>query len=105
MSLTRRRINATSSLLPLRFTRPILAFHPYWLGKLVREYFYRIPHNAGSSDRQTLYDILRMSSAASPGELRLGFKLRQLELKTKHAQSGEHVLLERAFNILGDPAL
>ena len=46
-----------------------------------------------------------MSSAASPGELRLGFKLRQLELKTKHAQSGEHVLLERAFNILGDPAL
>ena len=54
--------------------------------KLLREYFYRIPQNAGSSDRQTLYDILRMSSAASPGELRLGFKLRQLELETKHAQ-------------------
>ena len=73
--------------------------------KLLREYFYRIPQNAGSSDRQTFYDILRIPSTASPGELRLGFKVRQLELEAKHAPHSEHVLLERAFNILGDPAL
>ena len=71
----------------------------------LREYFYRIPKSEGSTGRQTLYELLKVPSTASPGELRVAFKLRQLELEAKHCPRGEHVLLERAFNILGDPGL
>jgi hypothetical protein len=58
-----------------------------------------------STGRRTLYDVLQVPCAASPGELRVAFKLRQLELEAKHCPRSEYVLLERAFNILGDPGL
>jgi hypothetical protein len=73
--------------------------------KALREYFYRIPERECSTGRQTLYGVLQVPCTASPGELRLAFKLRQLELQAKHCSRGENVLLERAFNILGDPGL
>jgi len=73
--------------------------------KTLREYFYRIPESEGSTGRQTLYEVLQVPCTASPGELRIAFKLRQLELETKHRPRSEYVLLERAFNILGDPGL
>jgi hypothetical protein len=73
--------------------------------KALREYFYRIPEREGSSGQQTLYDVLQVPCTASPSELRVAFKLRQLELEAKHCPRGEYVLLERAFNILGDPGL
>jgi hypothetical protein len=73
--------------------------------KTLREYFYRIPEGEGSTGRETLYEVLRVPCAASPGELRVAFRLRQLELEAKHCPRGENVLLERAFNILGDPGL
>lgn len=72
---------------------------------ILREYFYRLPQNADLSNRQTLYEILRAPSTASPGELRVAFRLRQLELDAARAQRSEHVLIERAFNIVGDPEL
>jgi hypothetical protein len=73
--------------------------------KTLREYFYRIPEREGATGRQTLYDVLQAPSTASPGELRVAFNLRQLELEAKHCPRSEQVLLERAFNILGDPGL
>ena len=73
--------------------------------KTLREYFYRISEREGSTGRQTLYDVLEVPGTASPGELRVAFKLRQLELEAKNCPRSEHVLLERAFNILGDPGL
>jgi len=73
--------------------------------KTLREYFYRIPETEDSTGRQTLYEVLPVPSTASPGELRVAFKLRQLELGAKHRPRSEYVLLERAFNILGDPGL
>jgi hypothetical protein len=73
--------------------------------KALREYFYRIPEREGSTGQQTLYEVLRVPCTASPGELRVAFKLRQLELEAKPCPRGEYVLLERAFNILGDPGL
>jgi hypothetical protein len=51
--------------------------------KTLREYFYRIPEREASTGRQTLYDVLQVPCTASPGELRVAFKLRQLELETK----------------------
>ena len=35
----------------------------------------------------------------------MAFKLRQLELEAKHCARSEYVLVERVFNILGDPGL
>jgi len=71
--------------------------------KALREYFYRIPETEWSTGRRTLYEVLQVPCTASPGELRVAFKLRQLELDAKHCPRSEHVLLERAFNILGEP--
>jgi hypothetical protein len=71
--------------------------------KTLREYFYRISEKEGATRRQTLYDVLQVPCTASPGELRVAFKLRQLELRTKHCPRSRYILLERAFNILADP--
>ena len=48
----------------------------------LREYFYGLSHSGDSSDRPTLYQILRISPEANAGELRVAFRLRDLELAT-----------------------
>jgi hypothetical protein len=72
---------------------------------ILREYFYRLPQRNDRIDRPTLYEILRIPACASPSELRVAFKLRNLELKTAGVPGGERVAPERAFNIVGQPEL
>src|SRR5271157_5595074 len=72
---------------------------------ILREYFYRLPHTADTLDHPTLYEILRIPASASPAELRVAFKLRDLELKTAWVPHNQRVALERAFNIVGQPEL
>ena len=50
--------------------------------EVLREYFYRLPRTDSVVERRTLYDILRIPAGASPSELRVAFKLRDLELKS-----------------------
>ena len=45
------------------------------------------------------------SAMAAPSELRVAFKLRDLELKSMGVPHAERVALERAFNIVGQPEL
>ena len=71
--------------------------------EVLREYFYHLPRTADSVDRPTLYEVLRISASASPSELRVAFKLRDLELQTEGVRRRERVVLERAFNIVGQP--
>src|SRR5271166_991108 len=73
--------------------------------EVLREYFYRLPHAAARVDHPTLYEVLRIPSSASPSELRVAFKLRDLELRTAGVRHIERVALERAFNIVGQPEL
>jgi hypothetical protein len=73
--------------------------------EVLREYFYRLPRTNDRADHPTLYDILRIPASASLSELRVAFKLRDLELRTPAVQRGERVALERAFNIVGHPEL
>jgi hypothetical protein len=73
--------------------------------EVLREYFYRLPRKADSVDHPTLYEVLRIPASASPSELRVAFKLRDLELRTAGARQRERVALERAFNIVGPPEL
>src|SRR5271157_2307864 len=73
--------------------------------EVLREYFYRLPRAADSVDHPTLYEVLRIPASASPSELRVAFKLRDLELRTAGVRHSERVALERAFNIVGQPEL
>ena len=73
--------------------------------EVLREYFYRLPHTTERVDHPTLYEVLRIPASVSPSELRVAFKLRDLELRTAGVQHRERVALERAFNIVGQPEL
>jgi hypothetical protein len=70
----------------------------------LREYFYRLPQRDGV-EGGSFYDVLHIPASASPAELRVAFKLRALELNAAGASRREHVALERAFNIIGQPEL
>ena len=71
----------------------------------LRDYFYRIATTGREPVRATLYETLHIEPSASPAEIRVAFKLRNLELKMIGAARSEQVKLERAFNILGHPEL
>src|SRR5271157_3999830 len=73
--------------------------------ELLREYFYRLPQPDAQARHSSLYELLGISSRAAPAELRLAFKLRQLELASTGAARGAQATVERAFNILGHPEL
>jgi hypothetical protein len=73
--------------------------------EVVREYFYGVGDSKNGSGSASLYQTLRIGTNASLGEIRVAFKLRSLELNTIAAARGEHIKLERAFNILGHPEL
>jgi len=72
---------------------------------VLRDYFY-VTDRHQTWDRQArLHEILQTSPSASPAELRLAFRLRQLELNAEHAPKADFSALERAFNILAQPDL
>jgi hypothetical protein len=73
--------------------------------EVLREYFYSLPRTSDRVDHPTLYEVLRIPASASPSELRVSFKLRDLELRTADVLHRDRVALERAFNIVGQPEL
>jgi hypothetical protein len=73
--------------------------------EVLRDYFYGLPHADDKADHPSLYEILHIPASASPSELRVAFKLRDLELQTAGAFRSQRVALERAFNIVGQPEL
>jgi hypothetical protein len=73
--------------------------------EVLREYFFRLVRADDRTEHPTLYDILRIPASASPSELRVGFKLRDLELQTAGVPRSQRVALERAFNIVAHPEL
>lgn len=50
--------------------------------ELLRDYFYHLPRNTNGVSPPTLYGMLRIPASASSSELRVAFKLRDLELRT-----------------------
>lgn len=72
---------------------------------VVRDYFYVPARGEPWGHQPNLYDVLRITPTASPAELRLAFRLRQLELRTAGTSKRDHAALERAFNILAQPEL
>jgi len=73
--------------------------------EVLRDYFYGLPNTDDKVRCPSLYEILHIPPSASPSELRVAFRLRDLELQTAGAARSQHVALERAFNIIGHPEL
>src|ERR1039458_10813893 len=48
------------------------------LCEVLREYFYHLPCTTDRVDHLTLYEVLRIPANASPSELRVAFKLRDI---------------------------
>jgi hypothetical protein len=71
----------------------------------VRDYFYRADRTRDWSDSPTLYDLLRAALSASPGELRLAYRVRRLELEIERAPTLRIRDVERAFNLLMQPQI
>lgn len=69
-------------------------------GITVRDHFYRGDRTRTSQASPTLYETLKVTPAASPGDLRLAFKIRKLELEAGKAAPQQFHDLERAFNLL-----
>jgi len=72
---------------------------------VLRDYFYVANRRQAWECQPSLYDILRTTPAATLAELRLAFKLRQLELRASGASYYDNAAVERAFNILAQPEL
>ena len=72
---------------------------------VVRDYFYVSARGEPWGHQTNLYDVLQITPTASPAELRLAFRLRQLELSAEGASKHDRGTLERAFNILAQPEL
>ncbi len=72
---------------------------------LSRDYFYVADRHGNWERQRTLYQVLQASPSASPAELRLAFKLRDLEVRASRASKNECRALERAFNILAQEEL
>ncbi len=73
---------------------------------VVRNYFY-VPRWASrrNQEQPNFYQVLKASPSASLAELRLAYRLRELELRTVRAGRDELSTAERAFNILAEPEL
>jgi hypothetical protein len=72
---------------------------------VLRDYFYVAKRGVPWEQQTSLYDVLRTTPTASNAELRLAFKLRQLELLAACASKHDKGTAERAFNILAIPEL
>jgi len=73
--------------------------------EVLRDHFYVAKRRQPWDQQPTLYDVLRLPPTASQAELRLGFKLRELELRAAGAPQSDLTAVERAFNIVGQPEL
>jgi|SRR5579875_926782 len=72
---------------------------------LIRDYFYVTRSSRRGHEQSNFYQILKTTPTASLAELRLAFKLRDLELRATHADPRELKAIEQAFNILAEPDL
>ncbi len=83
--------------------------HPNVIEKLnlstfaIREYFFAL--NGEDTPRDQLYEALSTHSSATLTELRLAWRLKSIEISLCADQTIKKAHVERAFNILANPAL
>jgi curved DNA-binding protein CbpA len=73
--------------------------------EVVRDYFYVKRTSRRNKEQPNFYEVLETTPTASLAELRLAYRLHELELRAGRAEKFELVTIERAFNILAEPEL
>ncbi len=73
--------------------------------RVVRDYFYVADRQREWDKQPTLYELIRVPQDAGPAELRLAFKIRQLELQKEGAPQRACKAHERGYNILAQTEL
>jgi len=73
--------------------------------RVVRDYFYVADRQREWDKQPTFYEVGRAPHDAGPAELRLAFKIRQIELQKEGAPKSACRALERAYNILAQADL
>jgi len=71
----------------------------------IRDYFFAANRKAAWSSQPGLYSLLRLPPEVTFKELRLGYRIRRMELLRANAPKSELATLERAYNMLADPDL
>src|SRR4051794_3999402 len=66
----------------------------------VRSHFYSADRGQNETNQPTLYAVLRTLPSATPGDLRLSYRMRRVELESDDAAKAELQRAERAFNLL-----
>ena len=69
----------------------------------LRDYFFVSERGRAWQCQRSFYEVLQVDSRASPMELRVAFKLRNLELRCARTAPGPIRDLERVFNVLYQP--
>ncbi|TAM83457.1 MAG: hypothetical protein EPN47_04940 [Acidobacteria bacterium] len=72
---------------------------------IIRDYFYVAAFSSRAKEQPDFYEVLKTTPTASQAELRLAYKIRDLELRAAGASLRELKVTERAFNILAEPEL
>lgn len=72
---------------------------------IIRDYFYVAAFSRHAKEQPNFYEVLKTTPTASLAELRLAYKIRDLELRAAGAGLRELKVTERAFNILAEPEL
>src|SRR5712692_6224913 len=72
---------------------------------VIRDYFFAADRRLPWNRQQPLYRLLYLPREVTFGELRLGYRLRRVELKQANASKAAFATLERAYNLLADPQL
>jgi hypothetical protein len=71
----------------------------------IRDYFFSANRKATWYRQPSFYHLLHLPADVSFKDLRLGYRIRRIELKQQDATRAEHATIERAYNMLADPQL
>jgi hypothetical protein len=71
----------------------------------IKDYFYCLNRNRSTKNQGTFYDVVKTRPNVSLGELKLAYKLLELELLAAGAHPSQRAALARAFNVLSIPEL
>jgi hypothetical protein len=71
----------------------------------IRDYFFAANRKASWQSQPSFYYLLHLPTDVPFKELRLGYRIRRMELLKQNASKAELAIIERAYNMLADPDL
>ena len=72
---------------------------------VIRDYFFAANRSAPWSSKPSFYYLLHLPEDVKSKELRLGYRIRRIELRKENASKAGLATIERAYNMLADPEL